>query len=92
MMESLASREQFVPGRQEGTRVLDRAVGILVAWQHCSTYAAFRELVRASERHRLSIFAIAAALVNLASGDDTQAISSAAKAAAEREWSLYSLL
>jgi hypothetical protein len=92
MMESLVSREHFVPGRQETTRVLDTAVGILVGWQRCNTYAAFRELVRVSERHRLPIFAVAAALVNLASKDETQVASSAAKLAAEREWGLYSLL
>ncbi|OBA62076.1 hypothetical protein A5647_08795 [Mycobacterium sp. 1100029.7] len=91
-MESLASREQHVAGRLENTRVLDTAVGILVGWLHCSTYAAFRELVRTSEHYRLPIFAVAGALVNLASQEDSHVVSTAAELAAEREWGLHSLL
>jgi AmiR/NasT family two-component response regulator len=91
MMESLASREHHV-GRQENTRVLDTAVGILVGWLHCGTYAAFRELVRASEHYRLPIFAIAGALVNLASHEDSNVVSTAAELAAEREWGAHSVL
>jgi hypothetical protein len=95
MMESLASDSQQHRGygREGTTRVLDTAVGILVGWQRCSTYAAFRELVSASERHKVPVFAIAGALVNLATRDaDAHPAGTAAELAAEREWGLNYLL
>ena len=95
MMESLASQsdKQLSRDREGTTRVLDTAVGILVGWRRCSTYAAFRELVSVSERHGVPIFAVAGALVNLASRDaDTHPGGTAAELAAEREWGLNYLL
>jgi hypothetical protein len=93
MTESLVSRQQFSPNRREASRVLDTAVGVLVGWRRCSTCGAFRELLRVSERRRIPIFALADALVALASrGADTGAADSAARLAAEREWGLNYLL
>jgi hypothetical protein len=87
MLESLKSQTQPSPRSQGTTRAIDTAVGILVGWRGCSTQAAFRELITASERHQVPIFAVAGALVNLASRDaGTPAGSSAAELAAEREW------
>jgi hypothetical protein len=78
-------KTEFSPGRQESTRAIDTAVGILVGWRGLSTHSAFRELINVSERHRIPIFALAEALVNMASGDAPPADSTAQRAA-EREW------
>jgi hypothetical protein len=93
MIESLALQKQFKPGRQQASRILDTAVGILVGWRRCSTDAAFRELINASERHAIPIFSLASALVALASrGVTTASGDTAAQLAAEKEWGLnYSL-
>jgi len=73
--------------RNETTRGIDTAVGILVGWRRCSTHAAFRELISVSEKHRVPIFALAEALVTLASRDaDSQTTDSAAQLAAAKEW------
>jgi AmiR/NasT family two-component response regulator len=93
MIESLASQTQHSPSRQQASRVLDTAVGILVGWRRCSTHAAFRELITASERHEIPVFSLASALVNLASrGANKQAAGTAAQQAAEKEWGLNYLL
>ncbi|HUH69489.1 MAG TPA: ANTAR domain-containing protein [Mycobacterium sp.] len=93
MIESLASQQQFSPSRQPASRVLDTAVGILVGWRRCSTRAAFRELISASERHEIPIFTLAAALVTLASrGANTHPADTAAREAAEKEWGINYLL
>ncbi|SOJ56113.1 hypothetical protein MSIMFB_03587 [Mycobacterium simulans] len=87
MIEGLQNQLQRGAGGHESTRDLDTAVGILVGWRRYSTYAAFRELISASERHRVPIFALAGALVNLACRDaDTARASTPAQLAAEREW------
>lgn len=87
MTESVASRESVTADGQPATRSVDTAVGILVGWRRCNTYAAFRELISASERRGVPIFALAAALVTLASrGDDTQPANEAARLAAKKEW------
>lgn len=78
-------KTELSPGRQESTRAIDTAVGILVGWRGFSTHSAFRELINVSERHRIPIFALAEALVNLASRD-AQPAGSTAQRAAEREW------
>ena len=70
MMESLTTQNHFTPSRQSTSRALDTAIGILVGWRRCSTHAAFRELISASERHGIPIFALASALVSLASVSD----------------------
>ncbi len=93
MMESLVSQNHVSPSGQGASRALDTAVGILVGWRRCSTHAAFRELISASERHGIPIFALAAALVALASvSDDTEAADSPARLAAEKEWALNYLI
>jgi AmiR/NasT family two-component response regulator len=72
---------------QEGRRVLDTAVGILVGLRRSSTHAAFEELIAASQRHGIPMFSIASALVALASrGTGLQGGGTAAELAAEREW------
>lgn len=93
MMESLASRQQLDVSRQQTSRALDTAVGILVGWRRCSTQAAFRELLAASERQHVPLFRLAAALVALASGEaETEIGVTEARLAAEKEWGLTYLL
>lgn len=90
MIETIATRH-LAPSRQQTSRVLDTAVGILVGWRRYSTYTAFRELLNASERHSVPVFALAAALVDLASGDAEDAAApefTPARLAAEKEWGL----
>ncbi|OBK22728.1 hypothetical protein A5634_07080 [Mycobacterium asiaticum] len=88
MSEKLETQQQFSsPGRAEATRFIDTAVGILVGWRRCSTQTAFRELLAASERHRVPLFAMAGALVSLASEHaDAPAVGAAAEESARREW------
>ncbi|CAM2966009.1 hypothetical protein BST27_12990 [Mycobacterium intermedium] len=87
MTQGLESHTTIRDRRNGSTRALDTAVGILVGWRRCSTYTAFRELVSASERHGIPVFALAGALVNLASRDDeSQPADTPAQLAAEREW------
>ncbi|MGB9305714.1 MAG: ANTAR domain-containing protein [Mycobacterium sp.] len=78
-------KTELSPGRQETTRAIDTAVGILIGWRGCSTHSAFRELINVSARHRIPIFALAEALVTMASTDARPA-DAAAQRAAEREW------
>lgn len=93
MMESLASQQQLGVSRQQASRALDTAVGILVGWRRCNTQAAFRELLGASERHGVPMFKLASALVALASGEaETEVGVTAARLAAEKEWGLTYLL
>jgi hypothetical protein len=87
MGEDLASEEQLSPYLREGTRVVDTAVGILVGWRRCSTHAAFKELITASERHGIPTFTLASALVAVASRySNPHTAGTAAQLAAEREW------
>jgi hypothetical protein len=79
--------QQFGAGQLDATRLIDTAVGILVGWRRCSTQTAFRELLTAGERHQIPLFAMAGALVNMASRHaNSQAANVAAERAAEREW------
>jgi hypothetical protein len=81
------TQQQFGAGQMNATRLIDTAVGILVGWRRCSTQAAFRELLSAGERHQVPLFAMAGALVNVASKHaNSQAASLTAERAAEREW------
>ncbi|OBK44880.1 ANTAR domain-containing protein [Mycobacterium sp. 1081908.1] len=91
MTESLASQRHLDESRLQASRALDTAVGILVGWRRCGTHAAFRELLRASERHQVPLFRLASALVALASGE-AEAETGAARLAAEQEWGLNYLL
>lgn len=91
MTESLTTQNR--PSSQSTSRALDTAVGILVGWRRCSTHAAFRELISASDRHGIPIIALASALVSLASvSEDTDTADSPARLAAEKEWGLSYLL
>ncbi|OBI48416.1 ANTAR domain-containing protein [Mycobacterium sp. E796] len=93
MTETLAGQRHIDEGRHQASRALDTAVGILVGWRRCSTYAAFRELLSASERHEVPLFKLASALVTLASGGvESETAVDAARLAAEREWGLNYLL
>ena len=92
MIDSLATQVATNPARRPESRTLDTAVGVLVGWRRYSTHAAFRELVAVSERHRVPIFALATALVSLASQDGNPRGGTAAELAAEREWGLTYLL
>ena len=93
MTVSLVNFTRLDPSRQPVRRTLDTAVGILIGWRRCSTQTAFRELIAASERHGIPIFALAGALVNLASRDvDTHPADAAARLAAEQEWGRNYLL
>ncbi|QLL05774.1 transcription antitermination regulator [Mycobacterium vicinigordonae] len=90
MTDGLQTHPHLDSGREQNTRALDVAVGILVGLRRCSTYVSFRELLSASERHAVPIFALAGALVNLASRDpNCRPATAAAQSAAEREWGAY---
>lgn len=70
-----------------GRRVLDTAEGILIGLRRCDTDAALQELVTASRKHGVTVFAIASALVDLAGGADQAAdLGRDAQSAARREW------
>jgi hypothetical protein len=92
MIEDHTRRALLSSRRRETTRVLDTAIGILVGWRRCSVDAAFRELITASERHNIGVFAMASGLVDLASSGISEAEGSAAALAAEREWGVNYLL
>ena len=92
MTDILTTQVRHSPEHKPDSRVLHTAIGVLVGWRRCSTDAAFRELVSVSERHRVGIFALATALVSLASQDDNPSGGTAAELAAEREWGLTYLL
>lgn len=79
---SEAWKEQVQP-----TRAIDMAVGILVGWRRCSTQSAFRELLGASERQQVPLFAMAEALVDLASRHAAAPTADAsAERGAQRQW------
>ncbi|MCW2649294.1 MAG: putative RNA-binding protein [Mycobacterium sp.] len=85
--DSLATQIRLDTHRQEGRRVVDTAVGILVGLRQCSVDDAFAELVGAAEQHRVALFSIASALVTLASRDAGFAPGGIdAALAAERQW------
>ncbi|KAA1248344.1 ANTAR domain-containing protein [Mycobacterium simiae] len=68
-------------------RILDTARGILIGLRRCPSEAAFDELFRAAQRHNVSVFAMAWALVHLA-GNSGKATASFvdAQSAAREEW------
>ncbi|OBG72216.1 hypothetical protein A5714_11750 [Mycobacterium sp. E2462] len=94
MIDGLTSRAPVNQHRRDTTRVLDMAVGILIGWRRCSVDAAFGELINASERHGVGVFAMASGLVALATrhAEAPGAAGNAAQVAAEREWGLNYLL
>jgi hypothetical protein len=62
-------------------RALDLAQGVLVGLRRCTTEAAFDELVTVAHKHGVSVSAVAAALVTLATRTDPEAESDRAAAA-----------
>jgi len=70
-----------------GGRILDTAKGILIGVRRCTSEQAFQELIGASQRHRMPVFAMAWALVHLANGGEASAHTSVdADSAARYEW------
>jgi hypothetical protein len=74
-------------GGLSGRRVLDTAEGILVGLRRYHTDAAFSELLDVSRRHAVPVFALASALIELASGRKRPADTALpAWSSAQREW------
>jgi hypothetical protein len=74
-----------IPSDSNSSRMLNTAQGILIGIRRCDSEAAFNELLGAAQRNRVPVFAMAWALVHLAShGDKTESCS--ARTAARREW------
>jgi hypothetical protein len=72
VLDTSVSRNRPVSSRiraPEGRRVLDLAEGVLVSLRRYSPEAAFGELVAVAHRHDITVSAVAAALVALATGD-----------------------
>lgn len=71
-----------------GRSVLDRAEGVLITLRRCDAQAAFTELVRASHRHGVPVFTLAAALLELISCNASPypAVPDDARRAARQEW------
>lgn len=70
-----------------GGRILDTAKGILIGLRRCPSETAFHELLSAAQRHKMPVFAMAGALVQLANGGEKSAQTSAdAELAARNEW------
>ena len=68
-------------------RILDTAHGILIGLRRCHSEAAFQELLAAAQRHRVSAFTMAWALVHLACGGGRSPETfDAAQSAARHEW------
>jgi hypothetical protein len=66
--------------------MLNTAQGILIGIRRCDSEAAFNELLGAAQRNRVPVFAMAWALVHLASHGDKTTESCSARTAARREW------
>jgi hypothetical protein len=75
-----------IPSDPNSSRMLNTAQGILIGIRRCHSEAAFNELLSAAQRHRVPVFAMAWALVHLASHGDTTPESCSARTAARREW------
>lgn len=81
------SWREFGDTQRRGARVLDNAEGVLIGLRRCEAGAAFNEILFAARQHGQPVFAIAEALVTLASGRvQPQTVSCAAMTAARREW------
>lgn len=69
------------------SRVLDTAQGILIGLRRCSSERALHELLSAAQRHKMSVFAMAWALVHLAGdGGKSPHTFIDAQSAARHEW------
>lgn len=58
--------------RDDGSRILDTAEGILIALRRCTMAEAFSELGQAARRHRLPALSLANALVAVAENQPRQ--------------------
>jgi hypothetical protein len=67
-------------------RIVDTARGILIGLRRCPSHAAFDELHTAALRHKVSVFAMAWALVHLAGEGEKTPSFVDAQSAARREW------
>lgn len=85
----------MMPGRPHGhlrslhpRRDLDTAEGILVALRRCRIETAFQELLATANRHRVPLFTLASALVDVAceQGSIPHEAVGPAHAAAQQEW------
>src|SRR5689334_21672272 len=70
----------------DGRRALDLAEGILVAVPRCEPDTAFGELVDVAKGNGLSLFAVASALVALASCTTAATFNAEAALVADRHW------
>lgn len=87
MMKEWVTSRVYVERTVQGRQVLDTAEGILIALRRFSPDAAFHELLSAAERHRLPLFTVASALVDLASHEEQSAgLALPAQSVAEGEW------
>ena len=59
-----------IPSDSSSSRMLNTAQGILIGIRRCDSEAAFNELLGAAQRNRVTVFAMAWALVHLASHGD----------------------
>ena len=75
-----------IPSDSNSSRMLNTAQGILIGIRRCDSEAAFNELLGAAQRNRVPVFAMAWALVYLASHGDKTTESCSARTAARREW------
>lgn len=82
--------EELAPDRDirvlQGRRVLDTALGVLVALRRYREQDAFGELLGAAQRHQVPVFALASALVKMVAGEPVLGRNPAAQAAAQQEW------
>ena len=75
-----------IPSDSNSSRMLNTAQGILIGIRRCDSEAAFNELLGVAQRNRIPVFAMAWALVHLASHGDKTTESCSARTAARREW------
>ncbi|MBC2640770.1 MULTISPECIES: ANTAR domain-containing protein [unclassified Rhodococcus (in: high G+C Gram-positive bacteria)] len=83
-MAALHSHTTHPSGTGTRTRILDTAEGVLIGIRRIGPADAFDELVGAARRYGVSVFALAEALVALASGNEAPDL--AAARAARTEW------
>jgi hypothetical protein len=82
MMKELAAGCRVLPDGRD----VDTALGVLIGLRRYRREDAFDELLRAADRHQISPFTGASALVKLVSGDDLPSENTAV-GPAHREWS-----
>ncbi|ETW21716.1 ANTAR domain-containing protein [Mycobacterium gastri] len=75
-----------ISGGPNAGRILDTARGILIGLRRCPPGTALDELHTAAQRHKVSVFAMAWALVHLAGDGATSHVFADAQSAVRREW------